>query len=654
MSKYNLSVEEYIRKLHENDNESLENLNKLAALMVKSGLKDVQDFHCQKSERINILFLIGSGASISAGIPLGNGLRDTLYNDWKEGFREDINRYFYTHFRDKLKTKEILFKSDRPLEDMTFEMLCSAVTEGLGVEKKWLIDNFFIPIIEKDNNIFRQIPLCYEIIAHLMSNKLIDDIISLNYDELLEKALDDELGKDGYFSVIRQEEWEEITKGNLKARHLVMKPHGSLKFKDTISFNLDDVKEFAQYKKDYLEEKLLKSYIVILGSSCSSLDVEMLFKEIEAKGYRHEIFWIKRKRLEEKEIKFLKNKIKWIILPEEAQKKNDRPDMINKLLYHLALKAINNVSNISEEGDSIPSFIKLDRHLIRNTFFSKNIIADNPPNKFLLEVIMFAIKIRRPFSERELLSCPRIENYIDELRSYSTLITPRVLLKRLLKVGIIKDIEPKPWQQSKIYKISKIDLICSRINKNFFEGSIDSKQLNRNKEEIKEEFKNIKENIDIDIIARKFLDSVSVKFHEGNLMNSRIEANWRMGNWLKRAKNIQCVSWIGAWIVRDQFEEIFNDMEDNTIELVLLSPVIPKDILKDLHNKKAIKKPIFHLSILECTKQKNHFTLIEKANGSKVVVCTLRKGTNGCMVWSEHNEDIEEADILFKRLKETH
>jgi len=81
--------------------------------------------------------------------------------------------------------------------------------------------------------------LFYEIVAHLFKHSFIDVIINFNFDELLDKAIEEELGKDNYYHILSDGDCVPIEDmmidGRLKIP-IYIKPHGTVSHKSTLRF----------------------------------------------------------------------------------------------------------------------------------------------------------------------------------------------------------------------------------------------------------------------------------------------------------------------------------------------------------------------------------------------------------------------------------
>lgn len=97
----------------------------------------------------------------------------------------------------------------------------------------------------------------YELIAHLFKNRFIDVIINFNFDEFLDNALDDELGRDGYEKILSDGDCRPLGEfsptGRLR-QPLYIKPHGTASHKSTLRFTKNQYHDTPSDMRAFLEE----------------------------------------------------------------------------------------------------------------------------------------------------------------------------------------------------------------------------------------------------------------------------------------------------------------------------------------------------------------------------------------------------------------
>ena len=102
--------------------------------------------------------------------------------------------------------------------------------------------------------------LSYEVIAHLFKHRFIDVIINFNFDELLDRALDDELGKSSFDKIISDGDCPRdiaefgLSKGGRLRQPLYIKPHGTASHKSTLRFTKDHYFEMPPDMKHFLRQ----------------------------------------------------------------------------------------------------------------------------------------------------------------------------------------------------------------------------------------------------------------------------------------------------------------------------------------------------------------------------------------------------------------
>lgn len=416
----------------------------------------------EKKEKITVL--LGAGLSQTAGIPSGLNLRDRLYEHWRLLIKE-TNRYIFKRYRNKfslnsekeikrigINSYDLSFRPDGKTNrdpHITFEMVCSVITGGLEVEKDQ-VEYFLRKEIEEG----KKIPFGYEILAHLVGIQLVDDIVSLNYDTLFEKALDEEIGRSRYSLIVSNEEFKNAL-SNGSGSPSVIKPHGSLGKKGSILFTTNDVLEFDPDRDNLLANKLANSSIIIIGCSCSSPDIQKLLKRVASRDYTHCIYWIMSEEDKDsfRTIGDFGDNLKLILA------KKDSNYNLNDMLH-----AFSNKINSHDVADF--DLVKLGRHEIRNFFwggggiqeqFKDSSLTETVINKFLLEIIIFAVKIEKDFTEEELLACPRIVNFIDQL----------VMFKGTVEENDFGDIDPTHLSDNETIRTCPHD-----VKRVFFNSSI--------------------------------------------------------------------------------------------------------------------------------------------------------------------------------------
>ena len=121
-----------------------------------------------------VLPIVGAGASLSAGIPTFGVLKQQIYRDFVRDVPELAN---------VLKEEEV----DANILDLPpFEFM--SVLSRLAYGRKVIHE-----AIRRMTRHATHRPLAYELLAHLAKHRFVDHFISVNFDELLDEALQDEI-----------------------------------------------------------------------------------------------------------------------------------------------------------------------------------------------------------------------------------------------------------------------------------------------------------------------------------------------------------------------------------------------------------------------------------------------------------------------------
>lgn len=143
---------------------------------------------------------------------------------------------------------------------------------------------------------FKYLPtLSYEIIAHLFKHRYIDIIINLNFDELLDNAIDDEMGATKYHKVIDGENtvpFEQLVDNHRLRIPIYLKIHGSIISRATLKYTNDQYVEMAHELKELMSKifsgsigsksgKITEFNIIFCGYSFNDIDIQhLIFKHL--------------------------------------------------------------------------------------------------------------------------------------------------------------------------------------------------------------------------------------------------------------------------------------------------------------------------------------------------------------------------------------
>lgn len=101
--------------------------------------------------------------------------------------------------------------------------------------------------------------LFYDIVAHLLKHSFIDAVINFNFDELLDQAIEEEIGKDHFhyiFSDGHCQSIDKLTIGKKIKKPLYIKPHGTISHKSSLRFTKDHYFDVPKGIRTLLEQLL--------------------------------------------------------------------------------------------------------------------------------------------------------------------------------------------------------------------------------------------------------------------------------------------------------------------------------------------------------------------------------------------------------------
>lgn len=379
----------------------------------------------------NVVFIIGAGASASAKIPTASQLKEQLF---QLGVKEDLDAI--------IKQKEPTLN----VQKASLEMLFSAYRDYTHDEDavyKFLLMFLLKYDISRPGDVNNKIktPLAYEILAHLISHGLIKYIISMNFDELLERALDDEVGIDNYEKVIGRPDFKRLLDIKLlgKLPHIIFKPHGTISLSATLKPTWESVTVLDPYEKKVFDEILQDSWVIFVGYSFSDRDMQRLFLALAAEQKIKKVCVVdgnpELKNNNEK-ISALLNLTKGSFIQMKSDyffRKLAKAIFEPKQFYKEELKNNNKFEiNVKTINDNGKFYQNVYRHRIRDILFECG-IPTSLEYQFLIELIIYGIKARGKFKGKVLTNCGRIRHYYQELIEQEDEMRPKEILDYLVK-----------------------------------------------------------------------------------------------------------------------------------------------------------------------------------------------------------------------------
>ncbi|MHA7099568.1 SIR2 family protein [Roseivirga pacifica] len=163
--------------------------------------------------------------------------------------------------------------------------------------------------------------LFYHIVAHLFKHRFIDVIINFNFDELLDRVLDEELTRGGYDRIIADGDCrpkKDLVKENRLRQPLYIKPHGTVSHKSSLRFTKDQYHELPIDMRDMIRDLLdtkdetpeKRINLITVGFELKSIEFNELFNETLSTDCQvFTFFWHNEKQPDTNLKTMLKNKM---------------------------------------------------------------------------------------------------------------------------------------------------------------------------------------------------------------------------------------------------------------------------------------------------------------------------------------------------------
>ena len=241
-------------------NGTFDNLNVLASLV--------------RNSPNNFAIFLGAGACVSAGLPLGDTLRDivleTIYGSSLS--LEELRRRFYSQFPEAKDFKEI-----------TLEVVNHFLIQRHGV--------IILDLLKNTLNKYKSPPIGYSDLKKLIERDILKKIITVNFDELLEKALNElNVKVIGVNSDLKEnvQIWKD------SSEPILLKLHGTISNPANLQASLDDVKTLPEDKSLHLEYLIENHSIIFVGYSGRDYDIINCIRHTvqKNKNYKYRFYLI--------------------------------------------------------------------------------------------------------------------------------------------------------------------------------------------------------------------------------------------------------------------------------------------------------------------------------------------------------------------------
>ena len=373
------------------------------------------------------LFVIGTGASQSLGVKPTNDLKvELLAARYGSGIIDILKRHgFISSERAKERKKEAVAAP--------FEAVLSAYAEWANNDE--MAPYLFLCSRLPTESAGRNAPLSitYEVLAHLMAHNIVNHVISLNLEEYAERSLDEELGAEAYTRVETLSAFQKLALspvGELPRRTL-LKPHGSIGRPMTLRSSWDAVRRMEAAKSDALElvlrnigEKAAQyqrkpplPIVVFIGTSFSEPDMQAFFRLATAKKLIGEAYFITRGSHDLNAEATSMLECGYVDYGGEAElgewRANHLIRMESDAFFKYVAEAMKGPKSTLEEAKI---FCGAQRHLIRLYLLGKEgLMKRTPENRLLLEVLIFAVRVKGLFTQRALTQCHRVATCAGQL-----------------------------------------------------------------------------------------------------------------------------------------------------------------------------------------------------------------------------------------------
>lgn len=221
-----------------------------------------------------LVIVIGAGVSVESGVPMGDEIRARI---------EKVLPTLWEHFK----------HTGTPQTLEAFLDFAAADTPG---DPRALISRLLSDCGIPTKNAITTIPgILHLLVAKLAVGRMTNLIVSLNFDEILERCLEVELGEQResrgeWISLSTPEELsliEEILDRpgkSSKIRCVVLKPHGTISKPDSLIAAGRDVTQFSEPLKNVLKKALGEKNVRFLFLGCSFRDSDFfnLYKECKS------------------------------------------------------------------------------------------------------------------------------------------------------------------------------------------------------------------------------------------------------------------------------------------------------------------------------------------------------------------------------------
>jgi hypothetical protein len=136
--------------------------------------------------------------------------------------------------------------------------------------------------IAREYNIRYPAVLAYELIAHLLKHRFVDAVVSFNFDELLDCALDDELSSGEYRKIVSERDCRDVQTDTDAANYipLYIKLHGTASESDSLRLTPESYYNLPTAMVEIVQDLLHAEQCIIVNVGCglASFDFQRLLR----------------------------------------------------------------------------------------------------------------------------------------------------------------------------------------------------------------------------------------------------------------------------------------------------------------------------------------------------------------------------------------
>jgi hypothetical protein len=233
-----------------------------------------------KAKKTKFCLFLGAGATKSAGLPLGHELRNVILQKIYDNsnFSENLEN-FRKEYGHQIEEKQ----------EITLEMVMQGLRERYGNTAYELLRSFV------DEN--KLPPEGYWSLSRLIKNKFFDIVFTTNFDELLEKSFDEDMGRDKYVLLCTSDDFKSFRPEESPEKPFLIKLHGAHSRLSTLVATWEDIQELSKNKADFLDHYSTYHFIIFVGYSGRDPDIRKVLHRASS-SKRNKVFWVSPNDLE--------------------------------------------------------------------------------------------------------------------------------------------------------------------------------------------------------------------------------------------------------------------------------------------------------------------------------------------------------------------